>query len=68
MCINFRRYPQSLTGVFIAVSPRPPVRVMWSAERDIVDSHTVNLGPSDVPGQNFAGAPDRATYVNIRSA
>ena len=46
----------------------PPNCVMWSAKQHIVDSHTANLGLSDVPGQNFAEAPDGATYVNIRSA
>ena len=42
--------------------------VMWSAEQHNVNSTTVNLGRPDVPGQNFAGPPDGATDVNIRSA
>ena len=46
----------------------PPDRLMWSAEPHTVNSTTVNLGPPDVPGQNFAGRPDGATDVIISSA
>ena len=47
---------------------RPQNRVMWSAEQHIVDSNTVNLGPPDMPGQNFAGLPDGATNIISWSA
>ena len=52
ICIKFRRFRQSLTGVLITVSARLPVRVLWSAEQHILDSTTLNLGTPEVPGHN----------------
>ena len=46
----------------------PPNCVMWSAKQHIVDSTTINLGPSDMPGQNFVGPANRETHVIIWSA
>ena len=65
ICINFRRFPQSLTGVFIPLSVSPPVRVMWSAEQHIMDGITVDFGSLVMPGQRFASVPRGITDVNI---
>ena len=60
--------PQPISGVFIPFFSSPPVRVIWSAKKHIMDSLTENFKLFGIPVKNIAKPPNLATYVIMGSA